>query len=287
MGRMKLRVHQTNPEVLVSNLRGEIGEIITSWTLLRMFMAEAARERSEDVAANLRNQRLISLDILLDKLTDEIVARLSELAEQKVGRLNFYFATEKIGAFKQEAIEFSKFIRRHRFKAKRDSDISHKEAPQSWDDHKYLHIPHGIVLKGVAHAMHLMKKIDRMVLGPCAPYLWRKVRERRYKPMAPPRAAYLLLPHYFLTPIEREEIIVQEIKEGRAKWEKMPTKIDGADATILAYRKWAAVIVHRRLIVLEVYPLNELTSLNTNVPTEEAESVKPEGAPNPVTPADA
>ena len=35
MSREKLRIHNTDLDNLVSNLRGEVGEIISSWGLMR------------------------------------------------------------------------------------------------------------------------------------------------------------------------------------------------------------------------------------------------------------
>lgn len=99
MSRKKLRIHNTDVDNLVSNLRGEIGEMIFTWGLMRDLMVKASQLRTNDVAKNMENQDLCTLRILIGKLNDEIVARLSELAEQKVGRLTFHFAQVKLGQF--------------------------------------------------------------------------------------------------------------------------------------------------------------------------------------------
>src|SRR6266566_6044425 len=63
---------------------------------------------------------------------------------------------------------------------------------------------HVAMVRAVAHALPLIKRIDRHVLGPSAPYLWREVRKRRYQPiLSPPRVAYMMVPHFHLTGEDR------------------------------------------------------------------------------------
>jgi hypothetical protein len=264
----KLRLSRTDPAALLSNLRGEVGEIITTWTILRSIMSDVAKERTTDLAADMNNRHLTALHLLSDKLSDEIVARLSELGEIKIGRLNFHFATEKLDVLKVEARRFSKFVRQHGLKKKRDGDISHKRAPESWHDDNYIHIPYRLIVRGVACALRMMKMLDRAFLGPAAPYLWRKQRKKRYKPLYPPRAGYGLLPYLYLAPEERAQIIVAEMKEGLARWEPMHTTMNGQSVTIGAYRKWGAIAFGDRIQVLERYPLVEVSSLNSQKAAE-------------------
>jgi hypothetical protein len=268
----KLRLSRTDPAALLSNLRGEVGEIITTWTILRSIMSDVAKERTADLAADMNNRRLTALHLLSDKLSDEIVARLSELGENKIGRLNFHFATEKLDVLKAEAGRFSTFVQRHGLKRKRDCDISHKRAPESWHDDNYIRIPYRLIVRGVAGALRVMKMLDRAFLGPAAPYLWRKQRTKRYKPLYPPRAGYGLLPYLYLTPEERAQIIVAEMKEGLACWEPMQTTMDGQSVTIRAYRKWGAIALGDRIKVLEVYPLNQVSSLTFHKAAPETSS---------------
>jgi hypothetical protein len=115
MGNKKLRLINTETDNLVSNLRGEIGEVVTTWMLMRHFMTSATSLRTDDVKKDFGNPDLAFLYVLKDKLEDELVARLSELAEEKIGRLNFYFAAEKLGGFHPEAADFSKYIERNGF----------------------------------------------------------------------------------------------------------------------------------------------------------------------------
>ena len=68
-----------------------------------------AREReltSDDFAKDLANENLAFVSMLRTKLADEIVARLSELAEHKIGRLTFHFAAIKLGKLDAEVEAF-------------------------------------------------------------------------------------------------------------------------------------------------------------------------------------
>ena len=92
MSREKLRIANTETDNLLGNLRGEISEIVTCWILIRQFMVSGTRLRSADMSKDLSNPDLAFVYVLNDKLEDDLVSRLSELAEEKIGRLNFYFA---------------------------------------------------------------------------------------------------------------------------------------------------------------------------------------------------
>lgn len=261
MSRKKLRIHQTDPGNLISNLRGEIGEIISSWVLYEDLIIGINRARSSDSLENIDNPRSSRLSILTDKLSDEIVARLSELAEEKVGRLNFHFASIKLNYFERETRDFIKYIGKNKFKDKRNYDISHKELPEQWSDHKYLRIEPKIILKGIAKALRLMKKFDYLHLGPSAKFSWYEMRKKRYEPISPPRVGYLLLPHLRLPNEIRIEVALDEIKEGLSKWEDMPTEINGKKAYVKANKKWGVVLLGNSVLVTREYPLNELKSI--------------------------
>jgi hypothetical protein len=200
---------------------------------------------TDDVTKDFGNPDLAFLFVLKDKLEDELVARLSELAEEKIGCLNFYFAAEELGRFHPEVADFSKYIEKNGFRQKRNRDISHKELPEKWEDHRApLHISCRTMLHAIASALRLMKRIDRHVLGPSAPYLWREARKRRYKPvMSPLRVQFMLVPYYHLSGEDRLRIVREEEREGIQVWTEMPTTINGLPTKLLASQKWGAVML--------------------------------------------
>jgi hypothetical protein len=200
MGSKRLRLHNTQTDNLMANLRGEVGETILSWILYRYLRAQAAPRQAEDPIAILRDPFLFVLDALMERLEDDIAARLSELAQDKVGRLNFAFACHKLGALQPEVRDFSAFVNSSRIKEKRDRYISHKDLPETWDEHRYLHIEYAVLVKGIARALRLMKKLDREYLGPTSVASWREMRKKRYDFSLTPRAGYMLLPYLKLSP---------------------------------------------------------------------------------------
>ena len=85
----RLRLLKTGKDSLVANLDGEVGEVLTTWLLLRHFMASASKLQSGDPAADLANRELSFPWLLKAKLKDELIAQLSEQADKKIGRTNF------------------------------------------------------------------------------------------------------------------------------------------------------------------------------------------------------
>jgi hypothetical protein len=266
VSKRKLRVQKTDLENLVGNLRGEVGEIVTSWTLLRHLKAEANKRRSPDIAADLRNQSLTTLDILCDKLEDEIVARLSELAEPKVGQLTFHFAAVKLGKLHEQVELFRRFVQHEGLQEKRNLDISHKALPETFADHRHRHIRYKSLLKGVARAARLMKAIDRVVLGPSAPYFWQEMRRKRYTPLVSPKAGYLIMPHVRLSEQARARIIKEELSEGRAVLTEMETVVDGQPASVLVAKEWGGILIAGRLVLLNDYPIQSLQGIDIGPP---------------------
>jgi hypothetical protein len=265
VSKKKLRVAKTDTGHLVSNLRGEVGEVVTTWLLLRQLMAESSRLSSGEPARDLENRQLSFLRLLSDRLGDERVARLSELAEEKIGRLTFHFAAQKLGRFRDEVAAFGAYVVRHGLRDKRNNDVSHKVLPETWSDHRQLYIPYPVLLRATALAIRLMKRIDRQVLGPSAPYLWREARKRRYQFMSPPRVGYMLLPYLRLSGRERIQVVHEEAQEGTAPWVRVPTTVDGHPADVLANKKWGVLLLGDRLVALNEYPLQQLGSIETNV----------------------
>jgi hypothetical protein len=134
--------------------------------------------------------------------------------------------------------------------------------PERWDDHKILLIPFPTVLRGVALATILMKKVDQVYLGPSAPYLWREMRKQKRTLMMPLRAKYVLLPYMKLSPENRIAIIEEERLQGEIGWTLMPTKLNGIQTEVLVNRKWGAVKLGDRVVMLDQYPLNDFKSID-------------------------
>jgi hypothetical protein len=262
----KRRINRTDLSNLVGNLRGEVGEVITSWTLLRHLKAEAAKLRSHDIAADMQNRPLTTLEVLSGKLEDEIVARLSELAQPKIGQLTFFFASIKLDAFDEDVAGFQRFVRSNGIEEKRNLDVSHKALPETFGEHRHRHIPYRTLLDGVARAVRLMKLIDQRVLGPSAPYFWHEMRRKRYQPMAPPSAGYLIMPYMRLSDAVRARIIQEEVAEGRSVWTEMETVVDGVPANVLAAKEWGGLLIGRSLIMLDHYPIQALQRIDTTAP---------------------
>jgi hypothetical protein len=258
MSKQKLRVKNTQLDNLISNLRGEVGEVITSWVLLRHMIARQRELASDDIEKDLANENLAFVSMLRAKLADEIVARLSELSEPKIGRLTFHFAATKLGKLSAEVRTFATFITRAKFQQKRNLDISHKELPEKWAQHGPIVIPYRTLCRGVGHALRLMKKIDHVVLGPAAKYLWPEMRKKRYQLMNPASAVYMLVPHMNLSPEIRQKVILEEMAEGRPAWADMAATINGQQMMVSACREWGAFLLGGRMIVLPHYPLQSL-----------------------------
>jgi hypothetical protein len=115
MGNPKLRIHNTQLDNLISNLRGAVSEVISSWVLLRHMMVKQGELATDNFANDMRNESLTFVTMLRSKLADEIGARLAELAERKVGRLTFYFAAEKLKKLDAEVEAFRRFVVREKF----------------------------------------------------------------------------------------------------------------------------------------------------------------------------
>jgi hypothetical protein len=257
----------------MSNLRGEVGEVITGWLLMRHFISAGKRLESGDLEKDIQDKNVRFAHLMADKLGDELVGRLSELAENKVGQLTFYFATRKLQLFSKEADAFTAYIVKTKIRDKRNRDVSHKQLPGEKASQKYLHIEYRVLLRAVALALRLIKRIDRHVLGPSAPYLWKEARKRRYEFLSPPHAGYMLVPYLNLSPDERIQIVLQELAEKRTVLTEEPTSYNGQPATVLACKQWGVIVVGDRLLALERYPLIELGSLATETPEETGEAV--------------
>lgn len=72
MGDNKLRLHNTQLDNLISNLRGEVGEIILTWKLFLKLRKSNHNLSSGDIEKDFSDPDIALLEILTDKLEDEI-----------------------------------------------------------------------------------------------------------------------------------------------------------------------------------------------------------------------
>jgi len=256
-----LRIAKTETNVLVSNLRSEVGEVITTWLILRHFMGKASKLRTDDPRLDISNKELAFLCILTEKLRNELIANLAELGDKKIGRTNFYFASRKLQKFAAEANQFAKFVIAKKLRLKRNQEIAHREQPERWFDGRPILIPYSTVVKTIAMALRLMKRIDRAVLGPSAPYLWREARKKRDDLMTSPSKMYLLLPYLHLSGEDRINIVAAEQAEGKVVWSEIETQINGRPMRMLVNKEWGLLLLGSQCVPLPQYPLQKLESI--------------------------
>ena len=77
---------------------------------MRHFISAAATLKDSDIKRDFANRNLQFVNLLADKLGDELVGRLSELAENKIGQLTFHFAARKLGLFVQQELAEGKHV---------------------------------------------------------------------------------------------------------------------------------------------------------------------------------
>jgi hypothetical protein len=195
MGKSILK--RTDFDNLITNLRGEVGVVIESWTLMREYylltnQLDGFNYDHEQFMANMSDGEFRKRNIIKKKLADDVISRLSELAHKSFGKLNFYFATQKLGRLHTEFEEFHDFIINNNFKAHRDEFISHKKLPPTWDGHKAAYaVPYLTILKAIAKALILMKRIDQIYIGENSSLNWQIKRKDRYSYDIPARAKYM------------------------------------------------------------------------------------------------
>ena len=177
----KERIVQTDTDILVSNLRCEVGEIVESWVLWREFIIIKDKLRPAGLKELMENQEFNRIKIIAEKFKDDIISRLSELSEEKVGQINFHFASKKFNILESEVKDFKNFIKKNNFSDRRNQYISHKTLPSTWEEHRAPHqICYFTILRGIAFALILMKKIDIHHHGKGIKLKWIKMRKKRY-----------------------------------------------------------------------------------------------------------
>lgn len=266
MGKNKLKIHNTQLNNLISNLRGEVGDIIITWKLLLKLKRNASYLYTPDFEKDLSNPDIALLEILIDKLEDEIISRLSELSEQEIGRLTFYFALRKLDGqvdLSQDVKDYKNFVDKEKIKDKRNQFISHKQLPETWTDHKEILISTKTLGKCLSLAVKLMIKIDKAFLGPSAIYLWREVLKKNTPPIRPLNINYMLLPHMHLDKATRGIIIKKEIELGLPVFETIKAKVNGIERDVIVSKKWGGILLDaHNLLLCDDYPIIKLQEIN-------------------------
>lgn len=182
--------------MLISNLRSEVGEIIEQWIIMRDFYVLSNQLSCGDNIKDFKNPDFLKVNLIRKRFHDDIVSRLSELAHKSFGKVNFYFAIKKMKTLESDFKDFEAFIILNKFKAKRDEFISHKKQPPSLEySRSEYRISYYVILKGIAKALVLMKKIDRIHIGENSDLQWAKLRRKRYDYSMPAKIAYRLMPY--------------------------------------------------------------------------------------------
>lgn len=193
MADRRLRIKNTNTEALIGNIRGEVGEAITNWILLRYLMSASKNLETDDIAFDVRNGDLVFVYALKARIKDDLILILAGLAERRITRATFHFAAQKLDALHVEEEVYRKYIEQNKLKQKRDREIAHRELPEDWPEQGDIQIPYSVLTVSLAKAIRIMKKIDGLVMGETAYIQWHRMREKRYDLTIPARAKYLLL----------------------------------------------------------------------------------------------
>lgn len=192
---IKKIIKDTDPEVLISHLRAEIGDIIDSWILYRHFKLTSQKLQTDDIRADSKNRDLNFLYMVTGKFRDDIIARIAELGDKKVGQLTFHFATRKFKALESEVDTFEKFVKDNKFVDRRNNFISHKNLKPTWAGNKAPDtISYRTMTKAIAMAIRLMKKFDEVHYGPKIRRQWHLVRKSRYEFTLSRKAEYMVMP---------------------------------------------------------------------------------------------
>ena len=193
---IKKTIQDTDPEVLISHLRAEIGDIIDSWILYRHFKQTCQKLQTEDFASDMRNKELNFLYVVSAKFSDDLISRLAELGDKKVGQLTFHFASRKFKALDTEVIRFEGFIKDNKFTHNRNNFISHKNLKSTWSENKAPYrISYKTMTIALAMAISLIKQFDEIHYGVKIRRQWKMIRKKRYEFTLSRRAEYMLMPH--------------------------------------------------------------------------------------------
>lgn len=275
----RLKMIRTDADVLMGNLRGQVGELVTTWLLLRHFMSASTKLRSDDPGKDLANRELTFLWLLTEKLRNDLIGRLSELADEKIGRTNFFFASRKLKVCESQVEAFAKFVVSNKIRKKRNQEIAHREQPERWFEDRPIMIPYPTLVKATAMVLRLMKQLDRTPLGPAAPFLWREARKKRYELSSSPRAMYMLVPFMRLSEVDRIRVVQAEQEQGKVVWSEMETTIGGKPARVLASKEWGLLLLGNRCIPLPQYPLQNVEAITLGGGEEQPQQLQSTNKP--------
>ncbi len=256
---------------VIVQLRGEIGEIILSWTLLRHFLSLRSQHSTGDLQKDMESRELWFLNALIDKLQNEIISRLSELADKKArGQLTFSNGSGSLNRLghpscKDYVERFRTLVVTSQFDKKRNNEISHKAFIEKWDKERApIHVTYASVLRALGMAVLVMKRMDEQVDGKIhSRFMWRELRNRRYSMTMLPRAAYMIAEHIHIPEAIRAQIINDEIRKGRFHQELIDTVVNGVNVQIYASKKWGAINLGGHLLILKQYPLQKLERVDS------------------------
>jgi len=255
MGSKNSNFQKTGIDNLISNLRGEIGEIVDSWILMREIFVTSRKIRTGDTKKDFSSPEYLKLLRVIDKFKNDIIARLSELSEKKVGQINFDFASQKLNTLIKETKKYQDFIKEKKFMNLRHEYISHKKLPATWEEHRAPYrISDLTILKGVAKALILMKDFDQVYLGVRSKFLWYEMRKKRYD-FSMPFSGYTLLPYLRLPGKTRIYISKIEEEQGKEIWKDESIKINNHSALVRVYKELGLVKLGDQLIALPEYPV--------------------------------
>jgi hypothetical protein len=192
---IKKTIKDTDPAVLISHLRAEIGDLIDSWILFRHFKLASQKLQTDDIYSDTQNENLNFLYLVTGKFRDDLIARIAELGDKKVGQLTFHFACRKFKILETEVDMFERFVKDNKFTDRRNNFISHKSIKPKWDDNKAPHrISYKVMTRALAMAIRLMKQFDEYHYGVKIKRQWQIARKRRYEFSPSRRADFMMIP---------------------------------------------------------------------------------------------
>jgi hypothetical protein len=184
------------PEKIVTLLRGEVGEVIQSWVVFKIYSAKAAELRSVNLHEDKENQQLTLINLVRSKFRDDLILRLAELSSRRYDTINFHFAADKFKIQQNEVKAFREYLKVHHIEFRRNNNIAHKHISPTWKELDPMpHVPYLVITKAIAWAISLMKKFDKEYFGDGYKLIWQEERKCRYELEGPASAKYLLLPY--------------------------------------------------------------------------------------------